>query len=49
MPETKGYRSKMMSKIRSTGGKAETLLAKEFGMKDTDISVIIKNYQESQI
>ncbi|EGO2559050.1 TPA: very short patch repair endonuclease [Enterococcus faecalis] len=28
MPETKGYRSKMMSKIRSTGGKAETLLAK---------------------
>ena len=28
MPETKEYRSKMMSKIRSTGGKAETLLAK---------------------
>ena len=28
MVETKEYRSKMMSKIRSTGGKAETLLAK---------------------
>ena len=28
MSETKEYRSKMMSKIRSTGGKAETLLAK---------------------
>lgn len=28
MTESKEYRSKMMSKIRSTGGKAETLLAK---------------------
>jgi DNA mismatch endonuclease (patch repair protein) len=28
MVETKEYRSQMMSKIRSTGGKAETLLAK---------------------
>lgn len=28
MVESKEYRSKMMSKIRSTGGKAETLLAK---------------------
>ncbi|MDM8214492.1 very short patch repair endonuclease [Enterococcus hirae] len=28
MPETPEYRSKMMSKIRSTGGKTETKLAK---------------------
>lgn len=28
MSETKEYRSQMMSKIRSTGGKAETILAK---------------------
>lgn len=28
MTETKEYRSQMMSKIRSTGGKAETILAK---------------------
>lgn len=28
MPETKEYRSKMMSKIRSTGGKAESILSK---------------------
>lgn len=27
--ESKEYRSKMMSKIKSTGGKAETMLAKE--------------------
>lgn len=33
MPETKEYRSKMMSKIRSSGGKAETLLAKKLWHK----------------
>lgn len=43
MAETKEYRSKMMSKIRSTGGKAETILVKSLWHKGIRY---FKNYKQ---